>query len=112
MNFKLSLAALVFFVFTYSVISQTSTGSINGSVIDKSTNTPVESADVVLLSANDSALIKGISTGADGSFSFTGITYGSYMVRVSLVGYNTVSVKGIVLTSDKPSVMLDPVKLT
>jgi len=112
MNYKLSLAALVFFIFTYPAVSQTSTGSVSGTVIDKLTNTPVESADVVLLSGKDSALIKGISTGADGSFSFTNIAFGSYTIRASLVGHNTVSIKGIILSTDKPSVALDPVKLT
>src|SRR5689334_3106339 len=106
-----TVLALFALIFTCSAFSQAA-GKISGSVIDKSTKLPIESADVTLLTAKDSAVVKGIATDKEGKFSFSDIPFGQYSVRVSFVGYNVVSVKGITLTQEKPESKLETVGLS
>src|SRR5688572_1367390 len=103
--------ALFALIFTCTIFSQTA-GKITGSVVDKSTKLPLEAADVTLLTAKDSAVVKGVATDKEGKFSFTDIPFGQYSVRVSFVGYNIVSVKGISLTQEKPETALETVGLS
>lgn len=65
-------------------------GEISGKVIDKQSNRGVEYASVVLLNPSDSSMVHGIGavTSSNGSFSITA-PFGSYLVRVSFMGYAT-----------------------
>jgi hypothetical protein len=102
--------ALLTFVFSGISYSQ-NTGKITGMVVDKTSKQPIESADVTLLSAKDSAVVKGTATDKEGKFLFSELPYGQYIVRVSFVGYNIVNVRGVILSGDKPSSELQPVNL-
>lgn len=88
------------------------TGQISGTVIDKISNSPLEAADVTLLKAGDSSVVKGTATDKDGKFLFTDIPFGSYTVRANYVGYSTMNVKGIILSKDKSTLTLDPIKIS
>ncbi len=63
-------------------------GSISGKVIDRQSDKGVEYASVVLLNPKDSSMVAGIGamTSANGNFSFSA-PYGSYLVRVTFMGY-------------------------
>ena len=51
--------------------------------------TPVELANVVLLSAADSTFLQGTCSRADGSFALSPASPGRYLLQVSCVGYET-----------------------
>jgi outer membrane receptor protein involved in Fe transport len=106
--FALALLALIF---NFDSFSQ-GNGSISGIVVDKSGGVPIESADVSLLNSGDSSVVKGTTTDKEGKFTFTGIPFGKYTVRANFVGYSTMNVKGVVVSQDKPTVTLDPIKIT
>lgn len=59
---------------------------ISGKVIDGSTNTPAEFANVVLQTL-DSAFVTGVSTDMKGQFQLDKIQRGSYRLIVSAIGY-------------------------
>jgi iron complex outermembrane receptor protein len=61
---------------------------VSGRVVDEEKK-PVEFAVTTLLKAEDSTLVKGALTAADGNFSFEGIPAGNYIVRISLTNYDT-----------------------
>ena len=65
-------------------------GEIAGKVIDKQSGRGVEYASVVLLNPVDSSMVHGIGavSSANGDFSINA-PYGSYLVRVSFMGYAT-----------------------
>ena len=71
---------------SFSVYAQK--GKVTGKVIDRKSNEAVEYASVVLLNPTDSSLVKGVGavTAANGSFSLTA-PYGTYLVRVTFMGY-------------------------
>ena len=62
---------------------------VKGILVDKADKQPLISASVQLLSARDSSLVKGVMTGTDGRFRFTGIAKGKYVAKVTYVGYQT-----------------------
>lgn len=62
----------------------------NGRITDAATGEGIINANVVLLV--DSQLIKGTSTDLEGYFNMALITPGFYQIRVSYIGYHTVTV--------------------
>jgi hypothetical protein len=60
---------------------------IKGTVLEESTNEPVEQATIRLLNVSDSTLINGVATGRNGSFSIRDITPGTYLLSVTYVGF-------------------------
>ena len=62
--------------------------SISGSVQDDS-NQPVAFANVLLLKASDSTLVKGAITSERGTYSFEDVPTSSYLLQASLVGFQT-----------------------
>src|SRR5688500_11877021 len=67
----------------YSAFAQT---KISGKVI-KQQNDPLENANVLLLHARDSALIKGTVTDKNGQYLFQDIRPGNYLVSFSSAGF-------------------------
>lgn len=63
-------------------------GTISGTVIDQKTSAGVEYASVVLLNPVDSSLVPGVGamTTSKGAFTFSA-PYGSYLLRVTFMGY-------------------------
>lgn len=62
---------------------------IAGKVVDE-TNAPLEFANIVLLSATDSAFVQGTISNEDGSFQFLKAKEKEYILKISSVGYQTV----------------------
>jgi hypothetical protein len=62
---------------------------VTGKIIDKTTNTTLPGATVMLLHPNDSTFYKFASTKADGIFSIKGAEAGNYLLQVSFIGYQS-----------------------
>ena len=65
--------------------------SITGQVRDGKSDQSIPYATISLYNANDSALITGTVSGIDGTFALTQVTSGQYRLRVSFMGYQTVT---------------------
>lgn len=76
-----------FFLLIYS-FSYSQSASIKGQVLDAN-NVPLEFANVLLLSAEDSTLVRGAITEGEGFYSFSNIETGSYLIESSLVGFGS-----------------------
>ena len=63
---------------------------IKGTVVEKTSNDPIEAATIRLLSERDSSLKSGVASGSNGSFSLKNITPGNYLLHVSFIGYEHV----------------------
>ena len=66
-----------------------SQSGIQGSITDAS-DKPLVNANVLLLKAKDSSLVKGTVTTKNGEFSFSNIASGSYLVSATFVGFSQV----------------------
>lgn len=63
--------------------------NVSGTLIDKETSEAIISGTIQLLSLPDSTFVKGVITGADGSFELKDIPKASYTFKISYVGYVT-----------------------
>ncbi len=77
---------LLFIVFNCTALFSQNTGSIHG--ILNENNNPIEFANAVISSSNDSTKILKISTTDSlGRFSFSDIKFGSYILKINMIGY-------------------------
>lgn len=81
-----ALFAIIFTAVTYSAFGQNY--FLKGEILDEKAQ-PMSSAAAVLLNPADSTLLYFSITGGNGSFEMRNIKKGSYLLQVSLMGYNT-----------------------
>lgn len=82
------LFSFLIFICNSAFASFGNTTAVNGRIVDEEKK-PVEFAVTTLLKAEDSTLVKGALSDADGKFSMDGIPAGNYVLRISLTGYDT-----------------------
>ncbi len=73
------------------------TGRINGRVVD-SNNEPVMGANILVVGTT-----RGAVTDIDGKYNIIGVPIGSYTLRVSQIGYQTVEANGVKVSPDETS---------
>src|SRR5713101_1730275 len=62
-------------------------GTIRGTVVNESTNQPLEFVSVLLYRDSDSTIVTGTSTENNGKLELINIPTGEYYIRFSLIGY-------------------------
>lgn len=77
---------LLFSILTLGAAAQQ--GTIRGRVVDARSGENIEYANIALLKAKDSTLVNGTVSEANGTFRLTA-PYGSYLLRVTFIGYDT-----------------------
>lgn len=87
---------LVFLIVSFTSIAQI----IKGKVLTEKDKNPVQFASVGLMSLPDSAIVSGVITLTDGSYTFQKVNPGSYYLTVSYLGY---SPAGLTLTVNEGS---------
>ena len=81
---------ILFFLLSisFNLVAQSSQKiSIKGTIVDNTTNTPLEFATAILLKSN--TIVTGVSTDEKGEFNLK-TTEGSYSVRLEFIGYKSV----------------------
>jgi hypothetical protein len=88
-----------FLILTIIFMSKTAaqTGSITGVVVNQQTQEPLAAVNVLVLGTQ-----VGASTSLDGKFSIQNIPVGTYELRASLVGFQTLIVSDVVVRVGKP----------
>ena len=64
-------------------------GSVRGKVVDKTTGEAVEFVNVVATPKGSDNIAGGVITDSDGAFRIEGLNYGSYVLTVSYIGYQS-----------------------
>jgi outer membrane receptor protein involved in Fe transport len=104
------LAVLLFSSFYFPVYAQ-STGKVSGSVKGNARFAVPEGATVSLLKALDSSGISSSLLQKEGTFSFSGLTYGKYLVMVNAVGCQTAYSPLFEIASSRTTIILAPIQL-
>jgi len=81
-------------------LSAQSTGSIQGTVLDETTQQPVVGANVIIPGTN-----QGAATDLDGKFMVERLPVGTYLLRVDYIGYSPRTVSDIVVKSSHPTLV-------
>jgi outer membrane receptor protein involved in Fe transport len=85
-------------------------GRISGTIIDSSTNQPVEFATIALIDPATSKPVDGTVADEKGKFTITKIAEGNYKVTISFIGYETYS-QDVAITGRKSSIDMGTLKL-
>lgn len=96
---KLILSWLFIFL-TVSIQSQTQT--IRGRISDKQSKHPLVGASVIVL---DSYPVSGTITDKNGNFNISDIQIGRNGIKISCIGYESLVIKNLILTSSKEQVL-------
>jgi iron complex outermembrane receptor protein len=110
MNRIFSLLTVVLLNITTTCFAQHDNGSIRGTVEDGNSRI-LEAANVSLLKAKDSAVIKQMATDKKGKFGFENMLQGRYLVTVSAVGYKTTYSDIIIVTREYAAIDLKTIAL-
>jgi len=86
-------------------------GTIRGSVIDESTERPVEFVNIILRQKADSAIVMGKATDKTGKFDLAKVPVGEYFVTFSLLGYKIKSTPTFPIDLQHKHLNLGTVKL-
>ena len=81
-------------------------GSASGIVIEKTTNSPLEFATVIIKSNTDSTFSQGTVTGKKGEFIFNNLAYGDYRLIYSFIGFDNVETPVFFLNSKRSKIDL------
>jgi len=79
------------FMLSHQLSAQTA--AISGAVLDSNSQAPLEYANVILFSPQDSSVIGGAITLANGSFHLADVKEGDYYMQVQFVGYETLEIE-------------------
>ncbi|MBC8488115.1 MAG: carboxypeptidase regulatory-like domain-containing protein [Ignavibacteria bacterium] len=110
---KTSSILILFLIvfFTNGFTQDNNNGSLTGTVVEKSSDNPLESAVVQVLSSVDSTVIDGTLTDKDGRFSISDVPAGLYTVKISYIGYSTTIENNIEIGKDIKEVNMGTIKL-
>lgn len=86
-------------------------GKIEGKVIDKAENIPVEYANIMIMNPDDSSMVTGGLTDLDGRFMIRDIPVGDYYIVVNFIGYEKKVIPGISLTRQNHTINLGDIDL-
>jgi hypothetical protein len=104
-NFIAVFALLFFYITNLSALQQRQ-GSISGNIIEKTSNSPLEFATVIIKSTADSTFSQGTVTGKKGEFAFNDLAYGDYRLIYSFIGFDKVETSVFTLNSKKNKIDL------
>lgn len=102
-----SFLAIINLFLSFSIIGQSLTQTIRGTVVDQSLQTPIPGATILLLnpSASSNQPTTGTNTDADGTFRLTNVAVGRETLRISYVGYKDLVLSNIVVDAGKELVL-------
>jgi hypothetical protein len=98
MMHRTCFAFILVIMLSPNLSAQEITQTIKGTVFDNETNTPLVGATVVIKESNP---LKGSTTDLDGKFRLENVPVGRYSLLISYLGYETVTVPEILVTSSK-----------
>ena len=98
LNIRLLILFISFLVLTQSMFSQSETGTIFGSVKDIDSKQPIVGANVVILGTNQGAV-----TNAEGNYTIRKVPVNVYQLKVSIIGYESVTKTDIGVVMSKPT---------
>lgn len=111
MRFSLFFFVLAFCLWsgTTQAQSKATTGKLSGQIVDTISNN-VNRATISLMEASDTLSLKRTLSDSIGNFSFTGMPFTTYILRISFQGYEVVN-RYVSLTPENPDLNLGEITL-
>ena len=112
--FMLAFIFASIFFFILPEISSAETplsGKIKGFVYDPDLNTPLEYANIILYSNQDTSMVTGTITNKRGYFELRDVRPGQYLLKIDFIGYEYVMLDDIEISRDNLTVDLGDILL-
>jgi len=93
------LLLLVFLTALTTAAQNRAQSTVSGTVIEASTNTPLEYASIYAQNESNATIVSGAMTDSKGQFSFT-VPDGSYYIKIDFLGFKTLELKNITVNGD------------
>ncbi len=87
-------------------------GTIEGVVMDSTSQQLMEYVNVVLYTAEDSSQVTGTITNARGHFQLNGLNPGSYLLAANFIGYNKTFINDLQITPRNREIRVDSLSLS
>ncbi|MGX5687775.1 TonB-dependent receptor domain-containing protein [Arcticibacter tournemirensis] len=101
-----------FFLCTISTFGQSpETGTLSGKLIDASTERVIDYATVAVINKSTGKTTKTTQTNTNGIFNIPALHPGTYILKISFVGYKPYTQDPLILTPAQPSLDLGTIKL-
>ncbi|SEB44669.1 TonB-dependent Receptor Plug Domain [Tenacibaculum sp. MAR_2009_124] len=97
---KATCILIVMILWSKNSIAQT--GTIKGNVIDKQSETTLIGATIELLNSDKKT---GVTTDINGRFRLDNIPIGRHTIRISFIGFDTITIPNIIVTSGKDAII-------
>lgn len=97
---KIFFTLIIILLFKLNLYSQ-QTGTIEGTIVDFTNNSPLMSVSVSVIGQIDNKIVTGANTEEDGKFKIEEIPFGSYRLEINYIGYNTLVIPDITLNEQK-----------
>ncbi|MBN1184435.1 MAG: TonB-dependent receptor [Bacteroidales bacterium] len=88
-----------------------SKGSINGTIIDSDTKSPIGYSSIALYTVGDSNLVSGVISNENGDFLLADVPQGDYYIDISYMGYQKTSKNNIKISNESSSYNVGTVEL-
>jgi hypothetical protein len=85
---------------------QQARGSVSGIILERTSNKPLEFANVIIRNNSDSTWFRGTATGIKGEFTFEKVPSGEYRLTYSFIGFDNVETPVFVLNSKQTKLNL------
>ncbi|MCZ6673446.1 MAG: TonB-dependent receptor [Verrucomicrobia bacterium] len=95
MRYSILFSCLILFLFSEYAVAGT-TGKISGRVVDASSGDPLPGANIQLVGTS-----VGASSDVNGDYFILNVHPGTYLVKISFIGYSTVTVSEVIVIVDK-----------
>jgi hypothetical protein len=109
MSIKIIIAKLFFFIIFLPFYAQN--GDIQGVVADPTTNERIPFATIAIYSGDNREPVTGDVSDGDGNFRVGGLSYGTYRIVISFIGYESNEITGVEINQQSPSIKLGTVSL-
>lgn len=90
--------ALLIYIFSAFCIQAQQSRKISGRIIDQDTKSVLIGANVLILGQQ-----RGASTDADGYFEISNLELGTYILKISYIGYQNKNIPDVIVNSSKPA---------
>lgn len=91
--------------------TETESGIILGRIIDKNSEEPLPFATVALYQQNDSSMVTGVITDAEGAYKIMNVPFGKYQLKLSYLGYKPKAIDEVDVSRNNKKLDLGPVYL-
>ncbi len=110
LRMKRSLIAIFIFIICINSIAAQNIASVKGRLLDSTAKQSLKDASICILDATDSTIEISMLAKEDGSFEFTQVPLGNYLIRFSFQGYQTLY-KNLTLSMEKIAVNFNVIYL-